>query len=128
MSRSSTVLAVLALIAVCFSFAAALKCKKCIPTDKIDCKNEADYTDETCSAAEPYCRRMIQNVAGKTSLVLQCGADPAGLKKEYYNTANDYVKANVYHCYEKDFCNSASDFGVSKLAAIAVVALAWMLH
>ena len=51
------------------------------------------------------------------------------MKKPYYNTANDYVKANVYHCDDKPLCNSADGLGVSKVVAtLAVVAAAWVLH
>jgi len=130
MSRIAQLLVALALVAVfAASAVSAFKCKKCIPDagSKKDCQDPIDYEDETCTGEKPYCRRMVQNVEGKVSLVLQCAAAEGGLVKPYYNTANDYVKANVYHCYE-ELCNSASDIGASKLAAVVVVALAWMLH
>ena len=37
-------------------------------------------------------------------------------------------QANVYHCNNKPKCNSAVNNVVSPLAAVIVVALAWMLH
>jgi len=134
MSRIAQLLVSLALMAVlAASVVTALKCKKCIPTEKKSCVDESEWEadDEPCTGADPYCRRMIQNVEGKISMVLQCGTAPSldkeGKFKEYYNTANDYVKASIYHC-KGDLCNSASDFGASKVAAVAVVAIAWMLH
>lgn len=126
-------MASLALIAVfAASAVTAFQCYKCYPTDEKDCTEEAQFEVEICNATKPYCRKMIQNVEGKVSHVLQCGTTPKGftpkgLVREKYNTANDYVKANVYHCTEEK-CNSASDIGASKVAAVAVVALAWMLH
>merc|ERR1712212_517393 len=107
--------------------------QKVHPHRKKSCVDESEWEadDEPCTGADPYCRRMIQNVEGKISMVLQCGTAPSldkeGKFKEYYNTANDYVKASIYHC-KGDLCNSASDFGASKVAAVAVVAIAWMLH
>lgn len=123
-------MASLALIAVfAASAVTAFQCYKCYPTDEKDCTEEAQFEVEICNATKPYCRKMIQNVEGKVSHVLQCGYADADTEdyKEKYNTANDYVKANVYHCTEEK-CNSASDIGASKVAAVAVVALAWMLH
>jgi len=109
------------------SAVAALQCYECIPTPTKDCDDKSDYVVKTCDGAEPYCRKMIQNVQGKVNYVLQCGQAPGGMKKPYYNTANDYVKANVYHC-DKDKCNSAVSVGASKIAAVVVVAVAWMMH
>ena len=61
--------------------------------------------------------------------MLQCANAEGGMEKTYYNTANDYVKANVYHCNDKELCNSADGLGVSKVVAtLAVVAAAWMLQ
>lgn len=133
MSRFAQLLISLALVAVfAASAVTAFKCWECFPTKDKDCSEEKDRTQVECPAvAEPYCRKMIQNVENKVSYVLQCGEAPSktaeGKFKEYYNTANDYVKANVYHC-KTDSCNSASDIGASKIAAVAIVALAWMLR
>jgi len=118
-------LAVVAVFAV--SAVAALQCYECIPTPTKDCDDKADYTVKTCEEPNPYCRKMIQNVQGKVNYVLQCGKAEGGMDKPYYNTANDYVKANVYHC-NKDKCNSAVSVGASKIAAVVVVAVAWMMH
>jgi len=117
------------------SAAGAKKCMKCIPHAKKDCSTKDMWEEEVCENDNSYCRRMIQNVSGKTSYVLQCGygsgkglGDPKeGKDREYYNTANDYVKANVYHC-DTDLCNSAVGATLSKLTTVAVLALAWMLH
>lgn len=133
MSRFAQLLISLALVAVfAASAVTAFKCWECFPTKDKDCSEEKDRTQVECPAvAEPYCRKMIQNVENKVSYVLQCGEAPSktaeGKFKEYYNTANDYVKANVYHC-ASDKCNSAVSVGFSKIAAVAVVVIAWMLH
>jgi len=135
MSRFAQLLISLALVAAfAASAVTAFKCWECFPTKDKDCSEEKDRTQVECDAsvAEPYCRKMIQNVENKVSYVLQCGGAESKMAdgktfKEYYNTANDYVKANVYHC-KTDSCNSASDVGASKIAAVAIVALAWMLR
>jgi len=121
-------LVALALAAVfAVSTVAALECYKCIPAPEKDCDDESQFEVQKCEGEKPYCRKMIQNVAGKVNYVRQCGKAAGGMEKPYYNTANDYVKANVYHC-DKDKCNSAVNVGASKIAAVAVVAIAWMLH
>lgn len=135
MSRQLQLLFGLALVAV---FAAttvsALKCASCTQTKEDDCSDpsSANTKEEVCqpgaNGEKPYCRLMIQNVQGTVTYVRQCGSAAGGMKKPYYNTANDYVKASVYHCDDKDLCNGATSFFVSKMAAVGVVAIAWMLH
>ena len=121
-------LVALALAAVfAASAVSALKCFECIPTKDKDCSDSSDFVSKTCPGENPYCRRMIQNVLGNVNYVLQCAHAEGGMAKPYYNTANDYVKANVYHC-DTDECNAATAVGVSKVAAVAALALAWMLH
>jgi len=113
------------------STVAAIQCYSCIPNPdtKVDCSNLEDATKETCPKGSDYCRKMIQTVLGSTSYVLQCGKDASGMEKPYYNTANDYVKANVYHCDDKDLCNSADAVGASKMivASVAVSLALWRL-
>jgi len=130
MSRVAQLVIVAAVAAVLFAVVAKadIQCYECIPTPTKDCADESTFTTVNCPGANAYCRKMIQNVESKVSYVLQCGNAEGGMDKPYYNTANDYVKANVYHCNDKPKCNSAVNNVVSPLAAVIVVALAWMLH
>jgi len=129
MSRSAQFLVALALFGVfAASAVSALNCFECLPNPDKDCDDRSQFKSVTCDKGDnPYCRKMIQNVQGKVNYVLQCAYAEGGMEKPYYNTANDYVKANVYHC-DKDECNSAVSVGASKIAAVAVLAIAWMLH
>lgn len=128
MSRIAQLMVVLALAAVfAVSTVSAILCYECIPTPLQDCSDKNDFDTKDCGDGN-YCRKMIQNVQGKVNYVLQCGRAEGGMKKPTYHTANDYVKANVYHCNDKDRCNSADSATISKLAAVAVLAVAWMLH
>jgi len=131
MSRVAQLVIVAAVAAVVLFAVVAkadIQCYECIPTPTKDCSEESDFSTVNCPGANAYCRKMIQNVESKVSYVLQCGNAEGGMDKPYYNTANDYVKANVYHCNDKPKCNSAVNNVVSPLAAVIVVALAWMLH
>jgi len=117
---------VAAAAAVLFAAAAEadLECYECLPTQKMKCEDDSMYKTVNCPGG--YCRKMIQKVHGDVSYVLQCGNAEGGMKKPHYNTANDYVKAYVYHC-NSPLCNSAVNNIVSPLL-VAVVALAWMRH
>ena len=127
MSRIAQLMVVLALAAVfAVSTVSAIWCYECIPTPLQDCSDRSMFSSVDCGQGN-YCRKMIQNVQGKVNYVLQCGRAEGGMKKPEYHTANDYVKVNVYHC-DKDNCNSADSSTISKLAAVAVLAVAWMLH
>jgi len=127
MNRGLMVIALAAVFGV--STVAAIQCYSCVPdpATKKDCSNLDDAKAETCPSGSDYCRKMIQTVLGTTTYVLQCGKDAAGMEKPYYNTANDYVKANVYHCNDKDLCNSADAMGASKMivASVAVSLALW---
>jgi len=131
MSRVAQLVVVAAVAAVVL-FAVVAKadidCYECIPTPTKTCADASTFDTVTCKGENAYCRKMIQNVESTVSYVLQCGSAEGGMDKPYYNTANDYVKANVYHCNNKPKCNSAVNNVVSPLAAVIVVALAWMLH
>jgi len=128
MNRVLMVIALAAVFGV--STVAAIQCYNCVPNADVDCSSLESAEKKTCEKGYDYCRKMIQTVLGKTSYVLQCGKDAGGMEKPYYNTANDYVKANVYHCNDKDLCNSADAMGASKMifAAVAVSLALWRLH
>jgi len=131
MNRYLMVIALAAVFSV--STVAAIQCYSCTPNPAAeeDCSDleSAAVEKKTCEKGFDYCRKMIQTVLGKTSYVMQCGGAAGGMEKPYYNTANDYVKANVYHCNDKDLCNSADAMGASKMifASVAVSLALWRL-
>jgi len=127
MMTSTKVLLSIGLLLAAAASTMAFKCYLCIPEGDKDCTKEEDRVLTDCKGTNPYCRKMEQNVLGTTQYVYQCAEDAAGREKLYYNTANDYVKASVYHCLDEQ-CNGASHKMASGFAATLIVAVAWMLH
>ena len=69
---------------------ADLQCYECIPTPTKKCEDNSMYAEVDCQGE--YCRKIVQNVQGEVSYVLQCGTAEGGMDKPHYTTANDYVK------------------------------------